>query len=468
MPIAAGNDGLAGLYGNPREVSCLSPHLSLWRRDAARIPGVVTDLAHAGRFDIAQLALALRERGLSLLERPFVAAQLEDPSAAAPARQSVAETEVPGDVTWMRVRLKGRLEDDPCFHPALSLTSARVAPAPRFAPRRDGVARICAFPFDRWGSGEMRVRQPCAALERAGLAEVVTMDPQDSGRAPNGLEWERLGADTLLAHNFFHDFQLVALDEYARRGNALRVLGMDDLLTDLPGGNPYAATIYPDIAARIARAVARCDRLVVSTQELADAYGRGTDVRVIPNAIDPRAWVGLRNNTRTSVPRPRVGWAGARQHLDDLLLLEKVVAATAHEIDWIFLGMCPPPLRRHAAEFHAMVPVGEYPAKLAWLGLDVAVAPLQDNAFNRAKSDLKILEYGMLGIPVVASAVGPYRETPALLAGDRDGWIDAVRMLARDPDAARERGAALRNWVLTGRTLIGMLPPWRRALSREG
>ena len=465
MPVAAGRGSLDALYSNPREVACLSPHLSLWRGRAVRSRGAPSGLARAGRFGVAHLSLAMRERGLSLLERPFAAARLDEP--VAPPRKSAAEKEVPADVAWMRERLGARLEDDPCFHPALARTSASLALLPRFAPPRAGVLRVCAFPYDHWGSGAMRVRQPCAAMERAGIAEVAMMQTQDSGRVPNGLEWRRIGADTLLAHNFFHDFQLVALDEYARSSSALRVLGMDDLLTDLPAGNPYAKTIYPDIAERIARAVARCDRLVVSTQELADAYGRGTDVRVIPNAIDAEAWGALRNDLRDG-PRPRVGWAGGRQHHDDLLLLEQVVAATAGEVDWVFLGMCPPSLRRHAAEYHTIVSVADYPAKLASLGLDIAVAPLQDNAFNRAKSDLKILEYGALGIPVIASPVGPYHGTPVLLAADRDGWIDALRALVRDPDARGARGRQLQEWVLTNRSLAAILPQWQRALSRDG
>ena len=54
------------------------------------------------------------------------------------------------------------------------------------------------------------------------------------------------------------------------------------------------------------------------------------------------------------------------------------MAATHTEIDWVFLGMCPASLRRYAAEFHEMVPVEDYPAKLASLALDAAVAPIHD------------------------------------------------------------------------------------------
>ncbi|HET9650657.1 MAG TPA: glycosyltransferase [Usitatibacter sp.] len=463
-PATQANDSLAALYGNPRDVSCLSPHLSVWRRDAVNAPGVTAELHRAGRFDIAHLGLMVRSRGYDLLSRPFVAAQC--PSIRnAPAPGAGMEEGVSADVAWMRERWGDALEHDPHFAASLALSSPQVRLAPRFAGR-EGARRVCAFPFDRWGSGEVRVRQPCAALERAGLADVVMMETHDRGHAPNALEWRRLAAQTLFAHNFFHDYQLLALDEYARHGDALRVLGMDDLLTDLPPGNPYAATIYPDIGERIARAVARCDRLVVTTPELADAYGRGIDVHVIPNAIDGEAWSGFENRPRGG-ERARIGWAGARQHLDDLQVIERVVAETHREVDWVFLGMCPPSLRRYAAEFHEMVPVARYPAKLASLGLDAAVAPLADHPFNRAKSDLKVLEYGVLGIPVIASAVGAYRETPAWLVGGFDEWIDAVRSFARDRQSAHAQGHILRQWVLTNRMLTLMLGRWRSALDRE-
>ena len=114
-----------------------------------------------------------------------------------------------------------------------------------------------------------------------------------------------------------------------------------------------------------------------------------------------------------------------------------------------------------------MVPVADYPAALASLGLDAAVAPLADNAFNRAKSDLKILEYGILCIPVIASSVGEYRRAPVLFAEDADAWIDAIRMLASDRDTAHARGDSLREWVLTHRMLGKMLPDWRRALDSK-
>ena len=54
----------------------------------------------------------------------------------------------------------------------------------------------------------------------------------------------------------------------------------------------------------------------------------------------------------------------------------------------------------------------EYPAFVRWMARelkwDLAVAPLCDDVFTRAKSDIKALDYAGLGVPAVYSNVGPY------------------------------------------------------------
>jgi glycosyltransferase involved in cell wall biosynthesis len=85
-----------------------------------------------------------------------------------------------------------------------------------------------------------------------------------------------------------------------------------------------------------------------------------------------------------------------------------------------------------------------YPHFVRWLrrsrgSFHIAVAPLVDNALNRSKSLLKYLEYTALGLPVVASNVGPYQSLQhgvnALLCDNTgDAWRDALRRLAEEPD----------------------------------
>jgi glycosyltransferase involved in cell wall biosynthesis len=84
------------------------------------------------------------------------------------------------------------------------------------------------------------------------------------------------------------------------------------------------------------------------------------------------------------------------------------------------------------------------------LNLNLAIAPLADNAFNRCKSHLKILEYGILGLPVIAADLEPYRRCPVPRAApdDAGAWIAAIRGLLESPESRAGLGRALRQWVL--------------------
>ena len=457
----------SGLLHAPRQVGALAGRLLLVRREAALASGALERIEGAGEWQAAHLSLALRAAGHAVVSRPFVAGFFDGTVTPVASRDPVGNLEPPRAVAWMRERWGSRLEADP-FHAAeLALDEERPRPVLRFGTRSEnGKPRLCAFPFDRGGSGAIRVRQPCDALAAAGACDLVTLPEHDAKSAPpNPLAWKRLDADVLYALNFFHDSQLRSLAHGAPR---LKVLGMDDLLTNLPPDNPFSRTNYPDIGDRIRRALAQCDRLVVSTPALAQAYGPlAREVRVIPNAIDLARWPVPR--PRRERKRLRVGWAGAAQHLHDLRLIAPVVEATAGEFEWVFLGMCPPEMRAWASEVHPMVTVGRYPERLAAMDLDIAVAPLVDHPFNRAKSALKLLEYGALAIPVVASDIEPYREAPVSRVGDKpEAWIEALRSIARSSDAGRARGETLHQWVETKQTLQSQLPAWKAALGLPG
>lgn len=63
---------------------------------------------------------------------------------------------------------------------------------------------------------------------------------------------------------------------------------------------------------------------------------------------------------------------------------------------------------------------------------DFAIAPLEDKVFDNCKSDLKFLEYSMLGLPGIYSNVIPYKESiinnkeGLIVNNDDQEWIDAI------------------------------------------
>lgn len=83
---------------------------------------------------------------------------------------------------------------------------------------------------------------------------------------------------------------------------------------------------------------------------------------------------------------------------------------------------------------------------------DIGVAWMPDDDWSRGKCGLKVLQYMAAGLPVIANPVGVLRDLVAhgetgLLAESRQDWVDAVRMLAGDPERRRAMGAAGRRRV---------------------
>nr|WP_286584874.1 hypothetical protein [Pseudomonas guguanensis] len=143
-----------------------------------------------------------------------------------------------------------------------------------------------------------------------------------------------------------------------------------------------------------------------------------------------------------------------------------VVRELAGEVEWVFMGMCPDAIRPYVNEFHGGVDIEGYPAALASLDLDLALAPVEPNLFNECKSNLRLLEYGACGFPVICSDLLCYRgDLPVTRVKNRfRDWVDAIRMHINDLDAAAQAGdrlreAVYRDWMLEGENLHR----WQRA-----
>jgi hypothetical protein len=96
---------------------------------------------------------------------------------------------------------------------------------------------------------------------------------------------------------------------------------------------------------------------------------------------------------------------------------------------------------------------------------DVGLAPLQDTAFNRARSNVKLKEYAAAGAMWLASPVGPYarmgEEQGGLLVRD-DDWLPALEALLRDADRRRALQASARAWA-QGQTIRAGAARWQAA-----
>ncbi|MBK4990288.1 glycosyltransferase [Pseudomonas sp. S36] len=361
------------------------------------------------------------------------------------------------------------LARDPYYNPNFSLSSTNgFALAPTELSWRPlaswkPLPLILAHAADRHGCGHYRVMQPLEALSREGLAEGVL---SWNHLAP--AELERFSPDSIVLQRQVGDEQIEHIRRMHAFSQAFKVFELDDYLPNLPVKSVHRSHMPKDILRSIRRGLAYVDRFVVSTQPLAEAFaGLHDDIRVVPNTLEPRIWSGLSALRRQS-RKPRVGWAGGASHTGDLEVIADVIKELAGEVEWVFFGLCPAKLRPYIHEYHESVAIERYPATLARMNLDLALAPVEQNLFNDCKSNLRLLEYGACGFPVIASDVRCYQgypELPVTLVKNRfRAWVDAIRMHIADLDATARAGDELRNAVLGGWMLEGEnLARWGRA-----
>jgi GT2 family glycosyltransferase len=307
--------------------------------------------------------------------------------------------------------------------------------APRFFPRwnlRSSIPRLLVMPFDSAGSGYYRTHLPAHILRSAGLAQTFVLPSHTSGFAPSVGQVITSGVDTLLAHNPFHDYQLRALEHFFTYSDIKIVIGMDDLMTQLPSYNPYANSVYEDIETRIQRALKLADLVVFSTDVLQLQMGHSClNSTVIPNFLDAQLWPFASKNevkeVSCSEPKPRIGWAGAPQHSEDLELLRLAYGATFRTADWFFFGAQPWFAVDKFSTFVPMTSPEDYPNKLKSLRLDLGLAPLVDNPFNRAKGNQKALEYLACGSEVFAANLPVYQNLGVkLISSDQKMWQQEI------------------------------------------
>ncbi len=332
--------------------------------------------------------------------------------------------------------------------------------------------RIFGIPLNG-GSGDYRLIQPFEGLRQAGLAQCEYLRLYESTKDRIILsEIARQKPDVLVFHSSLTEHNLDLLEQCK---NLLPEIFLIYLLDDLIDQVPEKSSAYRqmkrnfrDVKPRVRKALSFCNRAVVSTKPLADfCQGMIDDIVIVPNSLRKETWFGLQSSRRQG-KKPRVGWAGAMQHRGDLELIADVVKQTASEVDWIFMGMCPDSIKPYIKEFHDPVAISDYPKALARLNLDLAIAPLENNSFNTAKSNLRLLEYGVLGWPVICSDVYPYKEAPVTrVENSTEAWVFAIRQALDEPEKLSAQGDFLRQWVIDNFTLEDKQQQWLDALSPD-
>ena len=247
------------------------------------------------------------------------------------------------------------------------------------------------------------------------------------------------------------------LKKLGEKMNFSLVYEIDDIVfhEDIPEYNKFrGAFADPAIKKATTEMMAMADEITVTCDFMKQYYADKTgnnNITVIPN-YPPRFWLdqydeqSTINNYNKRKKKPRVLYAGSGAHFDvdnvvgqrdDFGHVVDTVIKTVNKYHWIFIGAFPMRLRdlvrAGKVEYHPWTMLYDYPRLVQKVRPNVMVAPLVDNTFNQAKSDLKFIEGCALGLPAICQDMCTY-ENAFLKFSTGSEMIDQIDSVMKDKD----------------------------------
>jgi glycosyltransferase involved in cell wall biosynthesis len=199
------------------------------------------------------------------------------------------------------------------------------------------------------------------------------------------------------------------------------------------------------------------DVVTVTTTELANRVSvpplavPPPKIRVIPNGWGDSEWWGRKYDRDGWI---NIGWGGTITHRSDFLLCKNVLELITQKYKYARLVIAGDPeiykmfpkVKEDQKTFLPMVRYEDYPHTLMYY--DILVAPLENNRFNGAKSDIKLVDAGAAKIPFVASDVPIYQDDVwndgGYLVSGEDSWLNALEELVLHDRVREEKGKECR------------------------
>jgi len=238
---------------------------------------------------------------------------------------------------------------------------------------------------------------------------------------------------------------------------------IDDNIFDVPSYNIASHPYHPNSEMEWVanEQIKLSDALICSTQFLVDkirAMYPDKPVYLVPNSLDFDIWDNVNPGTDLPKKEPgeiRIGYTGCSNHRGDLDMIKDAICAILKEFPHVKFILTPQPEPGglfmgwegvpNIGVVTKWVPIDEYPNFVAGWDLDIGVAPLRDNDFNRAKSNLRFLEYSALKVPTVASRVYPFKNSirhgvDGIICNNSQEWYEALKSLIVDSGRRTQLG----------------------------
>jgi hypothetical protein len=314
-------------------------------------------------------------------------------------------------------------------------------------PARIAIHSILA---DNQGCGHYRVICPAVFLNTYALPQVSFMQSYGQVRPTDPLFYREY---TFVQYQRATRDQDIGFMQYYLN-NVQTLIGVplvvehDDLFLEIPDWN-MAAPFYKAHREQVIKGLRLANGVTVATEYMAQKVREHNhQVAVTPNRLLRSLWgdpvpmireQGKGRKLRLVYPGSANHFAqpGAKAKGGDIgPTLMDYIKKTAKRFEWVFVGGFPQELTEEIntglIKLMPWKPFFNYPAYLRNMQADIGIAPLADCPFNRAKSNLKLLEFTAIGIPGVFAELEPYSQA-SVQAGDDGQFIKGIEYLAEDP-----------------------------------
>ncbi|HLJ96429.1 MAG TPA: glycosyltransferase family 4 protein [Gemmataceae bacterium] len=221
---------------------------------------------------------------------------------------------------------------------------------------------------------------------------------------------------------------------------------------------------------RFAATVETADLVVAGNSYLRDQARRWQSddrIRVIPTCVDPASYPLAEH--RRAGEGVKLVWIGSSSTLTGLASIRPLLEKLGAQVPGLRLKLV---CDRFWTLQHLSVvrcPWTQEGEAGALADADIGISWLPDDFWSRGKCGLKILQYMVAGLPVVANPVGIQTELvrhgeTGFLAETPEQWLEAIGRLTHDPQLRRRMGQAGRQCVERAFSVAAGAECWRTLL----
>jgi len=329
---------------------------------------------------------------------------------------------------------------------------AQKEPPPLEMPGQ-GLSRAINYYADYAGCGWWRMIAPEILMfinNKAVICGLTTMvlDP----RFYNGIKAVRLQRQATPVQLQFLKF----LKQGSAQHNFKIIYEIDDIIIkdDIPNYNRCKVAFESDeIMNSCIEMMQMSDEISVTCQYMKDYYINKTgnkNITVIPN-YPAKMWMDghydpkkILKDYQQHKKKPRIAYIGSGTHIDvmnktnqkdDFAHIVDDIISSRKDFQWVFVGAfplaCKPFIDRGEMEFVQWFPLLELWKAYTTTNINAVIAPLQNNVFNNAKSNIKYLEAATCGIPGVFQDMITYKNAPLRFSKGAE-LIDQIKTLTKD------------------------------------